>query len=186
LTYMVTFMKFLGYPIALTTMIIVIGRLFDLGGVFLNAYFGKYFTRKAAGYLMLAITAAFSWLFTWAIVIKNIPLVIFIESFVVLFGVGLMHAFAPVLASENFPTVYRYSGAGLAYETSTIIGAMFTPSILTALIGKAVTTKWFYVPIFYLIYFVIAAIGLALLRETKGMPLESLDKEYLEKRRGKS
>jgi MFS family permease len=187
LTYMVTFMKFLGYPIALTTMIVVIGRLFDLGGVFLNAYFGKYFTRKAAGYLMLAITAAFSWLFTWAIVIKNIPLVIFSEFFVVLFGVGLMHAFAPVLASENFPTAYRYSGAGLAYETSTIIGAMFTPSILTVLIGKAVTTKWFYVPTFYLIYFAIAAIGLALLRETKGILLESLDKEYLEKKKkGKS
>jgi len=186
LTYMVTFMKFLSYPIILITLIIVIGRIYDFAGVFLNAYFGKRFKRKTAGYIMLAITAAASWLFTWAIVIRNIPLVIIGELFLVLFGVGLMHAFAPVLASENFPTAYRYSGAGIAYQLSAVIGGMFTPSILTALIGKAVMTKWFYVPIFYLIYFVIAAIGLALLRETKGMPLESLDKEYLEKRRGKS
>ena len=30
------------------------------------------------------------------------------ELFLALFSVGLMHAFAPVLASENFPTRYRY------------------------------------------------------------------------------
>ena len=183
LTYMVTFMKFLYYPIILITSIIVIGRIFDFTGVFLNAYFGKRFKRKTAGYIMLAISAAASWLFTWALLIRNIPLIIIGELFLVLFGVGLMHAFAPVLASENFPTVYRYSGAGIAYQLSAVIGGMFTPSILTALIGKAVMTKWFYVPIFYLIYFVIGVIALLLLRETKGIPLESLDKEYLEKKK---
>ncbi len=90
-----------------------------------------------------------------------------------------MHAFAPVIASENFPTKYRYSGSGIAYQLSAIIGGMFTPSILTALIGKDVLTKWFYVPLFYFIYFVIAAVALIFLKETKDVKLADLDQKEI-------
>ncbi|ADY01359.1 Metabolite transport protein [Vulcanisaeta moutnovskia 768-28] len=181
LTYMVTFMKFLSYPIVLISLIIIIGRIYDLAGVFLNAVFGKFLKRRVAGFIMIAVTTAFSYLFTYSLIIRNIPLVLISELFLVLFGVGLMHAFAPVLASENFPTRYRYSGSGIAYQLSAIIGGMFTPSILTALIGKEVMTKWFYVPLFYFIYFIIATIALVLLRETKGIALAKLDEEDLSK-----
>ncbi|MGC8543405.1 MAG: MFS transporter [Vulcanisaeta sp.] len=181
LTYMVTFMKFLSYPIVLISLIIIIGRIYDLAGVFLNAVFGKFLKRRVAGFIMIVVTTAFSYLFTYSLIIRNIPLVLISELFLVLFGVGLMHAFAPVLASENFPTRYRYSGSGIAYQISAIIGGMFTPSILTALIGKEVMTKWFYVPLFYFIYFIIATIALVLLRETKGIALAKLDEEDLSK-----
>mgnify|MGYP001772511345 CR=1 FL=1 len=179
LTYMVTFMKFLAYPIALISLIVIVGRVYDLSGVFLNAVFTKHLSRRIAGYIMLAITAIFSYLFTYSIIIRNFPLIFISELFLVLFGVGLMHAFAPVLASENFPTKYRYSGSGIAYQLSAVIGGMFTPSILTSLIGKDVLTKWFYVPLFYFIYFVIAAIALALLKETKDIKLAELDQKEL-------
>ena len=182
LTYMVTFMKFLAYPITLISLIIIVGRIYDLAGVFVNAVVSKYFTRRIAGFIMIAITTVFSYVFTYSLIIKNLPLVFISELFLVLFGVGLMHAFAPVLASENFPTRYRYSGSGIAYQLSAVIGGMFTPSILTALIGKEVMTKWFYVPLFYFIYFIIAAIALALLRETKGIALAKLDEEDLSKK----
>ena len=182
LTYMVTFMKFLAYPITLISLIIIVGRIYDLAGVFVNAVVSKYFTRRIAGFIMIAITTVFSYVFTYSLVIKNLPLVFISELFLVLFGVGLMHAFAPVLASENFPTRYRYSGSGIAYQLSAVIGGMFTPALLTALIGKEVMTKWFYVPLFYFIYFIIAAIALALLRETKGIALAKLDEEDLSKK----
>ena len=182
LTYMVTFMKFLAYPVVLISLIIIVGRIYDLAGVFVNAVVSKYFTRRIAGFIMIAVTTAFSYVFTYSLVIKNLPLVFISELFLVLFGVGLMHAFAPVLASENFPTRYRYSGSGIAYQLSAVIGGMFTPALLTALIGKEVMTKWFYVPLFYFIYFIIAAIALALLRETKDIALTKLDEEDLSKK----
>jgi len=179
LTYMVTFMKFLAYPIVLISLIVIVGRVYDLSGVFLNAIFTKYFSRKVSGFIMLLVTVVFSYLFTYSIVIRNFPLIFVSELFLVLFGVGLMHAFAPVLASENFPTKYRYSGAGIAYQLSAVIGGMFTPTILTSLIGKAVLTKWFYVPLFYFIYFIIAAIALMLLKETKNVRLADLDQKEI-------
>mgnify|MGYP001626413690 CR=1 FL=1 len=179
LTYMVTFMKFSGYPIALISLIIIIGRLYDLSGVFVNGVFAKYFKRKVAGFMMLAITTISAYFFTMSVVSRNLIGVFVWEFSMVLFGVGLMHAFAPVLAAENFPTKYRYSGPGIAYQLSAVIGGMFTPSILTSLVGKAVTERWFYVPMFYLIYFIIAAIALLLLRETKDLSLAELDQQEI-------
>ena len=52
--------------------------------------------------------------------------------------------------------------------------------ISTVLIGKEVMTRWFYVPLLYFI--IIAAIALALLRETKGIALAKLNEEELSRK----
>ena len=87
----------------------------------------------------------------------------------------MLHGLAPILTSESFPTRFRYSGTGISYSLSAIFGGMFTPSILAALIGQDVHHKWYFIPIVYLIYCVVAMLALLFIRETRDVDLEEID-----------
>jgi MFS transporter, MHS family, shikimate and dehydroshikimate transport protein len=52
---------------------------------------------------------------------------------------------------------------------------MIAPSLLTGLIGQDVFQKWYYIPIVYGSYAVIAMVALRFLRETRDLKLEDLD-----------
>jgi MFS transporter, MHS family, shikimate and dehydroshikimate transport protein len=92
-------------------------------------------------------------------------------------GIGLLHGLAPILTSESFPTKYRYSGTGISYSLSAILGGMVAPSLLAGLIGEDVAEKWYFVPVIYGIYCVVAVVSLGFIRETRDIALEDLDKE---------
>ena len=175
LTYMVSYMDIAGYSLVLIAVVVGVGRLYDFAGLAVNGWFSRVLKRRTTGIIFLAIPTIMSYPYVLAILSKNIPLVLITELLLVVFGVGAMHAFAPVLASEQFPTKYRYSGSGLAYEISALLGGMFTPAILSELIGKDVAGKFYYIPAFYVIYFVVGAVGILLLKETKDIDLEALD-----------
>jgi MFS family permease len=175
LTYMVSYMEIAGYSLVLIAFIVGIGRLYDFAGLAVNGWFSRVFKRRMTGIIFLAVPTIFSYPYVLSILDKNIPMVLITELVLVVFGVGAMHAFAPVLASEQFPTKYRYSGTGLAYELSAVIGGMFTPAILSGLIGNDVTTKYYYIPAFYVLYFAVGLTGILLLKETKDIDLEALD-----------
>ena len=51
------------------------------------------------------------------------------------------------------------------------------PSLLAGLIGPDVAAKWYFVPIVYAIYCVVAMASLLFIRETRDLPLEGLDRE---------
>jgi MFS family permease len=172
---MVSYMDIAGYSLILIAFVVGIGRLYDFAGLAVNGWFSRVLKRRTTGIIFLAIPTIMSYPYVLSILSKNIPLVLITELLLVVFGVGAMHAFAPVLASEQFPTKYRYSGSGLAYEISAMIGGMFTPAILSELIGKDVATKYYYIPAFYVIYFVVGLFGILLLKETKDIDLEALD-----------
>lgn len=176
LTYMISFMRNYGYSLLLIAGILAVGRVFDFAGVFVNGWFSRIFSRKVTGIIYISVTTAFSYPFVLAILSRNLALIVVSELGLVLFGVGAMHAFAPVIASEQFPTKYRYSGSGIAYELSSVIGGMFTPALLSDLIGKDVVHKFYYVPMMYAVYFVVAAIAIVLMRETRDVDLEQLDR----------
>jgi MFS family permease len=89
--------------------------------------------------------------------------------------VGVLHGLAPILTSEAFPTKYRYSGAGIAYSLSAIIGGMCAPPLLAGLIGENVAEKWFYVPVVYGLYALVAFIALFFLPETRDVALDEVD-----------
>jgi MFS family permease len=91
------------------------------------------------------------------------------------FGIGVLHGLAPILASESFPTKFRYSGAGISYNLCQIFGGMLAPSVLAALIGEDVFHKWYYVPICYAFYCVVAMLALVFIRETRDVNLQDLD-----------
>ena len=75
-----------------------------------------------------------------------------LQFLVTFFGIGLLHGLAPILTAESFPTKFRYSGTGISYSISAIMGGMVAPSLLAGLIGRDVVHKWFYVPVVYAVY----------------------------------
>jgi MFS family permease len=84
-----------------------------------------------------------------------------------------LHAmmFGPLAAfvTEQFGTTERYTGASLGYQLATLLGAGFTPTIITALYGKAAHLNSV---LFYLIALCIVSIVFILLtRETKNRDL---------------
>ena len=174
-TYIISFMGSAGIPLALTATIILVARVGDILGIVVSGPFSNIFKRKGVAYAAIILTTVLSYPFVLAILAKNIPLAMFFQFLVTLFGVGLLHGLAPVLNSESFPTKFRYSGAGISYNLSAVFGGMLAPSILAALIGKNALGGWFYIPVIYAIYAVIAILALLFVRETRDVALEDLD-----------
>jgi len=176
-TYVISFMSAAGIPLATSAIIIFISRIGDLGGVFASGPAADYFSRKTVAYGAILLTTLLSIPFVIAILNHNIFWVVILQFLITFFGIGLLHGLAPILTSESFPTKYRYSGTGIAYNLSAILGGMIAPSLLAGLIGQDVAGKWYYVPIVYGIYCVVAFVALFFLRETRDIPLEELDRE---------
>ena len=131
--------------------------------------------RKQVAYLAIGCTTLLAYPLVMAILVRNIPLCIILQFLITFFGIGLLHGLAPILTSESFPTRFRYSGAGISYSISAILGGMIAPSLLAGLIGQDPLRNWHYVPIVYGIYCVIAVLALVFLRETRDLHLEELD-----------
>jgi hypothetical protein len=58
-----------------------------------------------------------------------------------------------------------------------ILGGGIAPPLLVELIGPDVRAKWYFVPIVYAIYRVVAMASLLFVRVTRDLPLEGLDRE---------
>ena len=175
-TYIISFMRFAGIPLGVVATIILLARIGDVLGVVLSGPCADLLKRKVVAFVAIALTTLLSYPFVLAILGKNILLVLVLQFFVTLFGVGLMHGLAPILTSESFPTRFRYSGTGISYNLSAILGGMIAPSVLAGLIGKDVLGRWYYVPIVYAIYCSMAMLALLFMQETRDLNLEDLDK----------
>lgn len=77
---------------------------------------------------------------------------------------------------KNAIKKFRYSGAGISYSLSAILGGMIAPPVLAGLIGQNVTHKWYFVPVVYGIYCVAAMVALVFIRETRDVDLEAMDR----------
>ena len=171
-TFMISFMKSAGIPLATAAVTIFVARIGDVIGVLISGPAADMLKRKQVTYLAIGVTAVLSYPYVLAVLNKSIVMVIFLQFVITLLGVGLLHGLAPILTSESFPTKYRYSGAGIAYSLSAIVGGMCAPPLLAALIGQDVAGKWYFVPIVYGTYALIAFAALLFLRETRDVSLE--------------
>jgi MFS family permease len=174
-TYIVSFMRLAGIPLATTAVIIFLSRLADITGVLLSGPLADFCKRRRLAYFAIGVTMAISYPFTLAIMRKHIALVAVMQFLIVLFGMGLLHGLVPILTSETFPTKFRYSGAGISYGLSGIMAGMIAPPLLARLIGQDVTNHWFYLPLVYVVYGIVAMAALLFIRETRDIRLEDLD-----------
>lgn len=174
-TYAISFMKSAGIPLATTAVIIFVARIGDLLGVIISGPAADLMKRKQVTFLAIVITAALSYPYSLAILNKQVELTLVLQFFITLTGVGVLHGLAPILTSEAFPTKYRYSGAGISYSLSAIFGGMFAPPLLAGLVGENIAEKWFYVPVVYGLYALVAFIALFFMSETRDVALEEFD-----------
>ncbi len=179
-TYFISFMQFAGIPLATTAVILMLGRIGDVAGVLLSGFSADVLKRRAAAFLAIAVTTLLSYPFVLAVLGRRVALVMALQVAISFFGIGLMHGLAAILAAESFPTKFRYSGTGICYAISGILGGMAAPSILAGLIGRDVHTKWFYVPVIYVCYCVAAMVALLFIRETRDVSLRALDQSDVE------
>jgi MFS family permease len=174
-TYVISFMRFAGIPLAMTATIMLISRIGDVLGVFLSGPLADFIKRRQVAYIAIGCTTILSYPFAVAILGKHLITVMVLQFLITFFGIGLLHGLAPILTSEAFPTKFRYSGTGISYSISAIMGGMVAPSLLAGLIGHDVLHKWHYLPIVYGVYCVVAMLALLFTRETRDMSLEELD-----------
>ncbi len=174
-TYVISFMKFAGIPLATTASLLLFVRFGDVLGVVLSGPCADLLKRKSVAYIAIALTTILSYPFVLAILSKRIVLIAALQFLITFFGIGVLHGLAPILTSESFPTKFRYSGTGISYSLSAILGGMIAPSLLAGLIGRDVAHKWYYVPIVYVVYCVVAMLALLFIRETRDVNLEALD-----------
>jgi MFS family permease len=176
-TYFISFMRFAGIPLATTAVILILSRIGDVVGVLVSGPLADFCKRRIATYMAIGLTTLLSYPFVLAVLSKRIVLVMVLQILISFFGIGLLHGLAPILASESFPTKFRYSGTGISYNLSGILGGMTAPSVLAGLIGQDVFHKWYYVPICYGFYCVVAMLALLFIRETRDITLQDLDQE---------
>lgn len=174
-TYFISFMRFAGIPLATTAIILMLSRVADILGVFLSGPFADLCRRRIAAYIAIGLTTLLSYPFVLAVLSKRIVLVMALQIPISFFGIGVLHGLAPILASESFPTKFRYSGAGISYNLSGILGGMIAPSLLAGLIGQDVFQRWYFVPLLYAFYCVVAMLALLFIRETRDVNLKDLD-----------
>jgi len=174
-TYFISFMKFVGIPLATTAVILMLGRIADALGVLLSGPLADLCKRRMAAYIAIGMTTLLSYPFVLAVLSRRIALVMALQIPISFFGIGVLHGLGPILASESFPTKFRYSGAGISYNLCHIFGGMLAPSVLAGLIGEDVFHKWYYVPICYALYCFVAMLALLFIRETRDVSLQDLD-----------
>jgi MFS transporter, MHS family, shikimate and dehydroshikimate transport protein len=176
-TYIISFMKFAGVPLVTTATILLISRVADVLGVMLSGPLADLLSRKTVAYIGIGVATLLSYPFVRAILGKHMLLVMLVQFFITLFGIGLLHGLAPILSGESFPTRYRYSGSGIAYSLSAILGGMIAPPVLAGVIGTDVHKRWYFLPVVYAVYCVAAMVALLFLPETRELRLEDLDRK---------
>jgi MFS family permease len=183
-TYAISFMQFAGIPLATTATIILLTRMGDIFGIFLSGPLADLWQRKTVAYFAIGLASLLSYAYARAILGRHIAWVMVLQFLITFFGLGLLHGLAPILTSESLPTKFRYSGTGISYSLSAILGGMLAPSLLAGLVGHDVVHKWYYVPVIYAAYCVVAMVSLLFLAETRELSLEEMDRR--ESRYGKA
>lgn len=175
-TYIVSFMRLAGIPLATTAIIIFLSRFADVTGLLLSGPLADLCKRRGLAYFAIGTTMLLSYPFALAIVGKHVALAAGLQCLIVLFGMGFLHGLVPILTSETFPTRFRYSGTGISYGLSGILAGMIAPPLLARLIGQDVVHHWYYLPVIYAVYGAAAMSALIFIRETRGVRLEDLDR----------
>lgn len=175
-TYFISFMRFAGISLTTIAVILLAGRIADALGVLLTGPLADLCKRRMAAYIAIGLATVLSYPFVLAVLGRRVGLVMALQIPMSFFGIGVTHGLAPILAAENFPTKFRYSGAGISISLAGILGGMIAPSLLAVSIGQDVNRRWYFVPILYGFYCLAAMIALYFMPETRDVNLRDLDR----------
>jgi MFS family permease len=86
---------------------------------------------------------------------------------------ALMYAPQPAIMAEMFPTRMRYSGVSLGYQVTSIVAGSLAPIIAVKLLE--IYDSWVPIAIYLAAASVVTLIAVLVMRETKGLDLETVD-----------
>jgi MFS transporter, MHS family, shikimate and dehydroshikimate transport protein len=132
--------------------------------------------RRITASVAVLMATTLSYPFVLAVLAGRMLLMTILQGLISFFGIGLLHGLSPILAAENFPTKYRYSGSGISFNLAGILGGMMAPSLLAGLIGPDVFRRWYFVPLMYAFYCSAALIALYFMREIRDVNLHNVDR----------
>lgn len=164
----------------------LISILFFAAFVPVSGFLADKFGRKPTMLVITSLLVVFGLLFGWWLntdviisddgTMNTTRMILFMIVGMALMGLtfGPMSAILP----ELFPTETRYTGSGIAYNVSSILGAALTPFIATWLMG---TFDVSYVGYYLAIAAAITLVALALSPETKYRSLSDFDVDEVER-----
>ncbi|MGW5150495.1 MFS transporter [Rhodococcus koreensis] len=133
-------------------------------------------------YAIGALTAGTWGFFAFPMMATGNPVLIVAAIVIGLVFHSFMYAGQPSIMAEMFPTRMRYSGVSLGYQLSSILAGSLAPIIATALLRNYDSTTP--IAIYLMIAAVVTLIAVAVIKETKGISLESIDEADAERRAG--
>ncbi|MEG9249603.1 MFS transporter [Arthrobacter sp. Soc17.1.1.1] len=154
-------------PVLLATLLASFGWLiFTLYGGILSDRIGRVRTFQI-GYALI-----FVWMIPMFMLIDTRSIWAYgIAIFVLTIGLGLSYGPMSAMYAEMFPANVRYSGIGIGYALGAILGGAFAPLIAEALLAQ---TGWSgSIGLYIMGLCVISFIGVTLVKETRGAPLEA-------------
>ncbi|WP_104167814.1 MFS transporter [Arthrobacter sp. SX1312] len=154
-------------PVLLATLLASFGWLiFTLYGGILSDRIGRVRTFQI-GYGLI-----FVWMIPMFMLIDTRSIWAYgIAIFVLTIGLGLSYGPMSAMYAEMFPANVRYSGIGIGYALGAILGGAFAALIAEALL---IATGWSgSISLYIMGLCVISFIGVTLVKETKGAPLEA-------------
>jgi MFS family permease len=125
-------------------------------------------------YLLGAITGATWGFFAFPMMDTGNDWIILASITIGLCFHALMYAGQPAIMAEMFPTRMRYSGVSLGYQVTSIVAGSLAPIIATALVDKYQSSVP--VAIYLLIACAITAVSVLVLKETRGISLQDVDR----------
>ncbi|MET3162084.1 UNVERIFIED_ORG: MFS family permease [Arthrobacter sp. UYEF10] len=87
---------------------------------------------------------------------------------------AFMYAGQPAIMAELFPTRMRYSGVSLGSQVTSIFAGSLAPLLATQWLKD--TGSWLPTAIYLVVACAITTVAVLSLKETKGIPLEEVDK----------
>lgn len=156
-------------PVLLATLLASFGWLiFTLYGGILSDRIGRVRTFQI-GYALI-----FVWMLPMFMMIDTRSVWAYgLAIFILTIGLGLSYGPMSAMYAEMFPANVRYSGIGIGYALGAILGGAFAPLIAQALLGS---TGWSgSIGLYIMALCVISFIGVSMVKETKGAPLEADD-----------
>lgn len=158
-------------PMQITTAV-AFGAIGGLAGILLASPISDVIGRRPVGIIGAVLTTVTSWLAFPLIRTANIPLIILALGFAS-FASQFINGVFPALLPEQFPTRYRYSASGLAFQIGALIAAIGAGVVFPAILAKVgVVDAWMYAALIVTVLCALAIISLLITKESSKTPLE--------------
>jgi MHS family shikimate/dehydroshikimate transporter-like MFS transporter len=170
-----SYIKALGLSAAFAASTLTLGGLVSVVGILLSGILGEKLGRRRI--ILVALVGGLLFTFPYFLLMntKNLNLILLGTGITFFFGSlegGIIGSFFP----EQFSTKYRASGAGISFQLAGVITAA-APVLTSYFLGVygGPLVAWPYIAAVSASYAVIAMVGLAFTRETKGVDMERID-----------